>query len=390
MTRLPYTSAMVCLLAAGCQAGASNVEPSITFSTVPPATLVHIKDLSADGSVVNRSGDITIAPRRQRIVLAFTGLSLSAHEAAYTNLSRGAYRFRVIASNSEGAWNSAEASLPFTISPAWRQTAWFWFSAALLLSGAVWAAYRVRVAQVSRQLNVRFEERLAERTRIARELHDTLLQSFQSVLLRFRSVSYLLPDRPAEARTALESAIDQARHAIVEGRDAVRGLRFPGGETQDIASAIGTLGATLAADHADQNVPDVRVNMEGTPRNLAPLLRDEVYRIAGEALRNAFRHAHAARIEVEILYDHRQFRLRVRDDGKGIDSNVVGGGNHAGHYGLAGMHERATLVGGKLAVWSERDSGTEAELIIPASVAYAKSPATVRSDVSRTGKMTNV
>jgi len=119
--------------------------------------------------------------------------------------------------------------------------------------------------------------------------------------------------------------------------------------------------------------------VEGAPRDLAPLLRDEIYRITGEALRNAFRHAHAQRIEVEIRYDQRQLRLRVRDDGKGIDPTVLNGGGRPGHYGLPGMHERAKLVGGKLAVWSELNSGTEAELTIPASIAYAKSPAARRS-----------
>ena len=123
-----------------------------------------------------------------------------------------------------------------------------------------------------------------------------------------------------------------------------------------------------------QNGPEFRVQVEGTPRDLAPLVRDEVHRIANEALRNAFRHAQAGRIEVEIRYDQRRLRLRVQDNGKGIDPKVLSGGGRAGHYGLAGMHERAKLLGGKLAVWSELDSGTEIELTIPASVAYLRSP----------------
>ncbi len=130
------------------------------------------------------------------------------------------------------------------------------------------------------------------------------------------------------------------------------------------------LGEELAAHPTDNHSPAFRVQVEGTPRELAPTLRDEVYRIASEAVRNAFRHSHAARIEVEIRYDPGQLRLRVRDDGKGIDQKVLAGGGRAGHYGLPGMHERAKLVGGKLALWSELDSGTEAELTIPASVAY--------------------
>ena len=225
---------------------------------------------------------------------------------------------------------------------------------------------------------MRMEERVNERTRIARDFHDTLLQSFQGVLLKFHAVTYQLHDRP-EAEKTLQNVIEQARQAIVEGRDAVQGLRSSTLATSDIALAISTFGEELTADQTGQNSPDFRVLVEGVPRDLAPLLRDEVYRITGEALRNAFRHAHAQRIEVEIRYDQRQLRLRVRDNGKGIDAAVLNGGGRPGHYGLPGMHERAKLMGGKLAVWSELNSGTEAELTIPASIAYAKSSAARRS-----------
>jgi signal transduction histidine kinase len=224
-----------------------------------------------------------------------------------------------------------------------------------------------------RILELRLEERVSERTRIARELHDTLLQSFQAVLLKFHTVTYLLPDRP-EARKTLESVIEQARGAITEGREALEGLRSSTVISTDLAGAISTLGEGLFADQTDRNSSDFRVHVEGTPRDLAPLVWGEVYRIAGEALSNAFRHAHARRIEVDIRYDQRQFRLRVRDDGKGIDPKVIDAGGRAGHYGLPGMHERANMVRGKLAVWSELNSGTEVEMTIPASLAYAKSP----------------
>src|SRR5262249_4486084 len=203
------------------------------------------------------------------------------------------------------------------------------------------------------------------------ELHDTLLQSFQGAVLRFRAVTYMLPDRPADARATLENAIDLARQAIVEGRDAVQGLRSPAAATNDIAVAIATLAETMPNDDGGPGRPVFQVNVEGTPRDLPPIVQDEVYRIAGEALRNAFRHARASRIEVDIRYDQRRFRLRVRDDGKGIDGETSRG--RTGHYGMAGMHERAKLIGGTLSMWSEIDSGTEGELTIPASVAYAKS-----------------
>ena len=139
--------------------------------------------------------------------------------------------------------------------------------------------------------------------------------------------------------------------------------------------AMSALGRELTAEQTGQDFPDSRVQIEGTPRNLDPVLRDEVYRIAAEALRNAFRHAQARRIEVDIRYDERQLRVRVRDDGKGIDPKFLGEEKRAGHWGLNGMRERAEAVGGNLAVWSDVKSGTEVELTIPASIAYAKSGA---------------
>ena len=365
---------------------------------IAPA-LVQVEEVTADGSPVERTPAMTIPPRPERITFGFAALSLSVpdrvrfryrldgfdrdwsepvaeRQAAFTNLSPGTYTFRVIASNSEGVWNSAEAALPFTIAPAWWQRGSFWAAAGVLIAGGVWAGYRMRLRQLARQLDLRFEERLAERSRIARDLHDTLLQSFQGALLRFRAVAYMLPDRPADARASLENAIDQARQAVVEGRDAVQGLRSPAIASNDIAVSIATLADTLSTDDGGQPSPAFHVNVEGTPRDLPPVVQDEVYRIAGEALRNAFRHAHASRIEVDIRYDQRRFRLRVRDDGKGIDAGAIDGRTYDGHFGIAGMHERAKLVGGTLSVWSERDSGTETELTIPASVAYAK-PAAV-------------
>ncbi len=194
------------------------------------------------------------------------------------------------------------------------------------------------------------------------------------MLLKFHAVSYLLPHRADEAQRMLETTLEQARQAINEGRDAVQGLRSSTVVTNDLALVLSTLGEELAGDQTGQPCPDFRVIVEGTPRDLLPLVRDEVYRIAGEALHNAFLHAQAGRIEVEIHYDNRRLRLCVRDDGKGIDPKVLAGGGREGHFGLAGMQERAKLVGGKLRVFSRLDSGTEAELTIPASIAYAKPP----------------
>jgi signal transduction histidine kinase len=139
---------------------------------------------------------------------------------------------------------------------------------------------------------------------------------------------------------------------------------------------------------ANQNSPVFDVQVEGATRDLHPILRDDIFRIAGEAMRNAFLHAGASRIEVEIHYDERQLRLRIRDDGKGIDSQIVTEKGRPGHWGLRGMHERAKHVGGNLGVWSKPDSGTEIELTIPASTAYATSTQR-RSSLFRKGEVTS-
>jgi signal transduction histidine kinase len=220
-------------------------------------------------------------------------------------------------------------------------------------------------------LHVRVEERVKERTRIARELHDTLLQSFYGTLMVFQMVTKLLPGRPEEARVKLESAIDQAEEAINEGRDAVQDLRSSALYSVDIVEATRTMGEALAAEGTGSASVVFRVQVEGTPRNLDPVLGGQVYRIAGEGLRNAFRHAQARRIEVEIHYSDRQLRLKIKDDGKGMDPEILSGRGRSGHYGLHGMRERAKMVGGKLTVSSELNSGTEIELTIPATLAYA-------------------
>ena len=176
--------------------------------------------------------------------------------------------------------------------------------------------------------------------------------------------------RPEEAKQRLDTAINHAAQAITEGRDAVHELRAPTIVSNDLSHALSSLGKQLAGQQADRDGPEVCVDLEGKARNLQPTVRDEVYRIAAEALRNAFRHAHADRIEVELRYDERQFRLRVRDDGAGFNPRLLSENQPAGHWGLSGMHERAKLVGGTLEVWSELESGTEIELCIPASVAY--------------------
>jgi signal transduction histidine kinase len=159
--------------------------------------------------------------------------------------------------------------------------------------------------------------------------------------------------------------MDRAEEAITEGRDAVRGLRSSTVLTNDLARAINALGEELATGESNPNGAVFHVGVEGTSREFHPISRDEIYRIASEAVRNAFTHARARQIEVNIQYGERQFRLRVRDDGKGIDEKFVNGDGRLGHYGLPGMRARAQLLGGKLTVWTELNRGTVLELSVP-------------------------
>jgi ligand-binding sensor domain-containing protein/signal transduction histidine kinase len=294
--------------------------------------------------------------------------------ATYTNLEPGKYVFRVQASNSDGVWNEEGMSLPILIRPPWWRTNWFRAAGVAALLALLWTVYQLRVRQLHHEFDMTLDARVGERTRIAREIHDTLLQSFHGILLHLQTGINLLPERPAEAKKTFESAVDQAERAIVEGRDAVQGLRDSTDQSNDLALALRTLGEELAADGSRSRRPDFAVQVEGVPLNLHPILRDEVYRIVGEALRNAFHHSYARRIEVEIHYDERQLRLRVRDNGKGIDGKLISHDGSEGHFGMRGMRERAKLIGAKLTVWSELDSGTEVELSIPGSRAYLRVP----------------
>jgi signal transduction histidine kinase/ligand-binding sensor domain-containing protein len=379
--------------------GAGMIDPGrIPFNKLPPPVQIEqiIADRKAYDTTTGSGAHFSLPALVRDLEIDYTALSLVAPEknrfryklegfdrdwqnvgnrrqAFYTNLPPRNYRFRVAASNNSGVWNEAGASLDFSIAPAYYQTLWFRLSVVTAFLSLLGALYQLRQRQIVRQFNMRLEERVNERTRIARDLHDTLLQSFHGVLLRFQSAAILLPDRPVDAQKALASGIDQAAEAIAEGRDAVQGLRSSVVTAKDLASVMSAIGEELAADQTGHHPPDLSVRVEGTPRDLGPLTQDEVYRVAREALRNAYQHADATRIVVEVRYDPRQFRLRVRDDGKGMDQKIVDEGGRAGHYGLPGMRERAKLLRGTLTIWSERESGTEVELTIPGSVAYARS-----------------
>ncbi len=364
--------------------------PKLSAKALPAQTyiesvLVDRKELPATANLrvaphprdvqIDYTSPTFLIPQRVKFRYRLDGYERDWHDAGtrrqafYTDLPPGKYSFLVIAANSDGVWNDQGARLDFFVAPAYYQTSWFRALCMVDFLALLWVAYQWRVRQLRHQFEMTLDARVSERTRIARELHDTLLQSFHGVLLRFQTVFQLLPERPVEAKENLGGAIEQAAEAITEGRDAVQGLRDSTIQANDLALAISALGEELAADLTSHR-PGFRVAVEGQPRNLHPILRDETYKIAAEALRNAFRHAGAHQVEVEIRYDDEQFRLRVRDDGKGIDPAVLSAQGSEGHYGLPGMRERAKIMGAKLTVWSEFDAGTEVELRLPAGIAY--------------------
>ena len=371
------------------------VDPSI-LSQKALTSQAYIESLVADRKEIKATPNLKIPPNPRDLELDYTSPSFSIpqkvnfryrldnydrdwrdagtrRQAFYTALPPGKYSFRVIAANSDGVWNDNAAKLDFSVTPAYYQTNWFRALCAAVLLALLWAAYQFRVRQLHHEFAMTLEARVSERTRVARDLHDTLLQSAHGLLLRFQTVSQLLPDRPMEAKEKLDNAIDQTANFVTEARDEVQGLRDSTVQNNDLALAISTVGQELGTDSANHQ-PTFRVALEGEARHLHPILRDEIYKIAAEALRNAFRHSQARQIEVEIRYDNEQFRLRVRDDGKGVDPAILSRQASGGHYGLPGMRERANLIGGKLVVWSEVDAGTEVELRIPARTVYATAP----------------
>jgi PAS domain S-box-containing protein len=232
-----------------------------------------------------------------------------------------------------------------------------------------------RVTQMQRALHMASEARLNERLRVARELHDTLLQSFQGLMFSFQAARNLLPRRTEEAVRTLDAAIREGDEAIAEGRDAIQGLRASSALGSNLEHLLTAAGSELAGSSVGQgDAPDFRVIVEGAPQPLALPLQDEVYQIARELLRNAFHHAQASRIEAGLAYDASFFRLRIRDNGKGLDRKVVASGARQGHWGLPGVGERAKHIGAQLKLLSEPGAGTEAELIVPARIAYGHRP----------------
>ena len=381
--------------------GVSAIDPRhVPFNPAPPP--VHIEQVTADGERYDSGRDLRLPPRVRNLAINFTALSLVAPEKVrfrfklegqdenwrevvnqrrveYSNLPPRSYRFRVMAANNSGVWNETGDALEFSIAPVYYQTAWFRGSSLAAFFVLLWAMFRYRLHRIARQFDARLEVRIEERTRIARELHDTLLQSFQAALIEFQAARNLFCKGREEAIPTIDSAISTAQGAIVEGRDAIQGLRNTAAPLSRLEDLLKTVGQELAGSQVlNGNRPALQVTVEGPAQALSPVLQDEIYQIGREVLRNAYRHASATRIEAEIRYDRGQFRLRIRDDGKGIDRNILKEGMVPGHFGLRGIRERATRMGGRLAIWSEAGAGTEVELAVPVRIAYATTPAARR------------
>jgi signal transduction histidine kinase/streptogramin lyase len=322
-------------------------------------------------------------PSTNRYRYMLEGLDRSWHEvgsdrryATYTTLPAGVYRFRLQGATIRGPWSEPGLTLGITITPAWWATWWFRTLCAFAALLSIMALYFLRVRQLRQRFAVQLEARESERVRVARELHDTLLQGFQGMMFRLQAVRQLLPERVGEASSTLDCALDVGDQAIYEGRVAIQNLRCLTPDDHDLTTALGTLGVELGAgiEATSPSHPEYRVVVEGRPRELAAILRDDIYRIIREAVRNAYQHANAKLIETEITFGERELRVRVRDDGRGMDPQILMSGQRSGHWGLPGMRERSESFGGQLDVWSETDAGTEIELRISAHIAYARPP----------------
>ena len=375
--------------------GVDVVDPHhLVFNTVAPP--VQIEKIIVDEKTYPVSEEIRLPAGARNLAIEYTALSLAVAEkvrfryklegqdrnwhevvnnrvAQYTNLTPRNYCFRVIASNNSGVWNERGASLDFVILPAWYQTNWFRAAVPVAILGMIWGIHELRVRQMATQFNMRVEERISERTRIARDLHDTLLQSFQGLVFRFQAARFYLPDHPEQASEALDKALVSADQAIAESRGAIQGLRPESSKESDLEQMLLAAGRELASSrNLGDSAPSLRVIVEGQRRAKPAMIREEVYRIARELLRNAYRHAQASSIEAELRYDADAFLLVVRDDGKGIDREVLKQRGRAGHWGLRGMYERAEGIGARLEIWSEKGAGTEIRLTVPGAIAYQK------------------
>jgi ligand-binding sensor domain-containing protein/signal transduction histidine kinase len=367
--------------------GLSVVDSTRATGSSAPA-IVQIEGLSSDGNSIALRQPVLIPPGTHRVTFSYSGLSLavpervrfmykldgfdkvwsepvSAHEAVYTNLRAGSYHFHVMASNSDGVWNARSATLDFRIAPAWFEKGWFRAMCVVSIAFVVVGFYRLRVKQIARAIGVRFDERLAERTRLARDLHDTFLQTVQGSKLVADDALDDSSD-PARMRRAMEQLSNWLGQATQEGRAALNSLRTSTTERNDLAEAL----KRATESGFVPSSMTVTFSVVGEPREMHPIVRDEIYRVGYEAIRNAYMHSRATRVQVELRYAQ-DLVVRVSDNGVGIDPAVVEKGKD-GHFGLPGMRERAARIAAKLTVVSSATSGTEITVIVPGRMVFRK------------------
>jgi len=374
--------------------GVSFIDAPRLSPDLPPPPVV-VRGLASAGKSYRDPASLVLPPGTQAFDIAYTALSYAYPErvrfryrldgvdadwvdagsrrlASYTNLGAGRYRFHVIASENQVAWTNPGVTLDVEIKPTFVQSWPFKMLCAATALGLLWLAYSLRLRAVAHRIRTRMAERMAERERIARELHDTLLQSVQTLTLHFQVAVDDLP-QGVPGRARLEHALDRADEAIAEGRDRVRDLRAqydPTGIEKIIADIVERQGLDTAVS--------VRIETFGASRRLDPLALDEIVRIASEAIANVWRHARATGLTIEIRFSE-PFTIRFVDDGTGIAPAILEAGGKSGHYGLQGMRERAKRLRGKLVVHSMSESGTELVIEIPGRVAYDRGGASRRS-----------
>jgi signal transduction histidine kinase/ligand-binding sensor domain-containing protein len=352
-------------------------------NSIPPP--VYIQDVVAEHKTYGGNANIWFPAGTRDLQIDYTALSFrnpqkvafryrlegrdntwqdagSRRQAFYTDLPPGQYRFRVIASNNDGVWNEQGAMLAFSIAPAWYQTTIFQFGCILFAMLLVWTIHRVRVRQVAQAIRARFDERLAERTRIARDLHDTLLQTIQGSKLVADDALETSSD-PGRMRKALEQLSAWLQQAGQEGRAALNSLRVSATTTNDLAEAFKRVLETTPIHSLAATI-----SVSGDVRNIHPIVRDEVYRVGYEAIRNAHAHSGGNHLEVQLRYAD-DLTLRIRDNGTGADASTFSAGKE-GHYGVRGMRERAVRIGAKLSIVSDAARGTEVCLIVPGAIAF--------------------
>lgn len=353
---------------------------------------VMIESVTVDGVRTGATSHAELAPNTQRIVIDYTALSLSAPEslhfryrmdgydrtwqdagrqrqAVYTGLRAGDYRFRVLAYSKDGLPSAKEAVFAFNVPLAFYRQPLFLASAGFLVFGMLWLFCRTNVRRAAERMRERLEERHGERERIARELHDTLLQGVQGLMLRFQAITDVIPSSHPTRRD-LEQALDRADQVLSEGRDRVRNLRSGATDVWDLHQAL------LAVGIASEQEGSAVFNMteRGEPIVLHSIVREEIYRIGHEAIVNTFKHARAQHVAVEINYSAQWFQLKIIDDGCGIDTAYLTPRGRPDHWGLRGMHERAGKIGATLAILSVPSKGSEICVRINGSLAYRYVP----------------